>query len=566
MIPGRRRSRAGIPAVTWVLLGAIGAMMVYPVSLAALRVIGGAWTGPSTLLAGTNAASLAHVLWNTCVVVIGGAVLALLAGCALACVNERTDAGLGRFAELLPLAPLMVPPIAGVIGWAALLDPNAGLLNALIRTALAALGVTITDGPFNIYSFPGLIAMTGLSLVPYVYLVIAAALRRLDPAMEEASRVCGTPPLRTLIRVTLPAIAPAVAGAFLIALVAGIGLFSVPIVLGTAAKVDVISVYIFRLLDAYPPDLGGALVLAAFLSLVVQALLWAQRVIAPPGRQAAIGGRGTRAAPLTLGRWRAPARLLSILYLASTAVLPFAGLTVMSLQSFWTPTIDFGALSLGNYRDVLLDNATTRQALLNSFGLGAIVATLTMAIAAFVTLTGTSGDSRSKRIADRLMSLPATIPHTFIGISFLIAFSLPPFRLYGSVGILALAYMTMGLPFAARAAHATAGGIGRELAEASRVAGASEARTLWRVLLPLALPGLVAGWVIVFIHSAGELTASAFLSGPGNPVIGRVLMDFWVFGNFPQVAALAIIITAANVLCIAAMFALSRRSMRGAVG
>ena len=162
--------------------------------------------------------------------------------------------------------------------------------------------------------------------------------------------------------------------------------------------------------------------------------------------------------------------------------------------------------------------------------------------------------------------MPATIPHTFIGVSFLLAFSLPPFRLYGSVAILLLAYLAMGLPFAARAAGAAASGIGRELGEASRVAGASEARTLRRVLLPLALPGLAAGWVIVFIHTAGELTASAFLSGAGNPVIGRVLMDFWIFGNFPQVAALALVMTVVNTLCVGAMLALSRRSLRATIG
>ena len=77
---------------------------------------------------------------------------------------------------------------------------------------------------------------------------------------------------------------------------------------------------------------------------------------------------------------------------------------------------------------------------------------------------------------------------------------------------------------------------------------------------PLALPGLVAGWIMVFVHTVGEITASAFLSGTNNPVIGRVLLDFWTFGNFPQVAAMAMIITAISGSFIGLMLFVTRRS------
>jgi iron(III) transport system permease protein len=363
------------PLAFWALLAGIGLLIVYPLVLAIAQIAGDAWSAPGSLLAGTTPAGLAKVLWNTAVVVLSGSALALLAGAALACVSERTDASLGALGELLPLAPMVVPPIAGVIGWAVLLDPNAGLLNTALRAALASIGVVLRRGPFNIYSMAGLVGMTGLSLVPYVYLVVSAALRRLDPAIEEASRVCGAPPLPTLLKVTLPAIAPALVAAFLIALVAGIGLFSVPIVLGTAARVDVLSTTIYRLLDSYPPHTGAAVTLAAGLALLLQLLLWAQRLVAPDGRHAATGGRGVRAGRLQLGRWKHPARLLVLLYLGATAVLPVGGLILVSLQPFWTPAIRWGSLSLANYHDVILGNDTTRQALLTSLLLGAAVAT-----------------------------------------------------------------------------------------------------------------------------------------------------------------------------------------------
>ena len=174
--------------------------------------------------------------------------------------------------------------------------------------------------------------------------------------------------------------------------------------------------------------------------------------------------------------------------------------------------------------------------------------------------------STGRRFADGIMSLPATLPHTVIGVAFLLAFSVAPFRLYGTVAILLLAYVCIALPFAARAASSAASSIGHELGEASRVAGAGETKTLRRILFPLALPGLIAGWIIVFIHTVGEVTASALLAGTGNPAIGRILMELWTFGSFPQVAALALIMTAISAALVGVMLVVSRRTVSSAVG
>jgi iron(III) transport system permease protein len=123
----------------------------------------------------------------------------------------------------------------------------------------------------------------------------------------------------------------------------------------------------------------------------------------------------------------------------------------------------------------------------------------------------------------------------------------------------------MTLPYAARAASSATDTIGAELGEASRVNRASDLVTLRRILLPLALPGLVAGWIMVFVHTVGEITASAFLSGTHNPVIGRVLLDFWTFGNFPQVASLALVITAISAGFVGLLLFVTRRSHQATV-
>jgi iron(III) transport system permease protein len=234
---------------------------------------------------------------------------------------------------------------------------------------------------------------------------------------------------------------------------------------------------------------------------------------------------------------------------------------MVSLQGFWSPTIQWDKLTLANYQAILFQKGNTSQALFNSIGLGLGTATVGMLAAAVLMLYVHQRRGTGRRLVDLVTTLPATIPHTVIGVSMLIAFARPPISLYGSLAILLLAYLVQALPYAARSASAAVSDIGLELAEASRVFGASESRTFRRVLLPIALPGLAAGWTMLFILSAGEVTASALLSTTSNPVIGRVMLDVSNFGSYPQVCALAAVITVVNAIFVVAVLRLTRRGL-----
>lgn len=558
----RRAAGGGLHAVPpgiWAILFLLVLLLAYPLAIAILELVRSGAGAASDIRSAWADGSLAAIMLNTAGVVVAATLFALAVGLALAWVNERTDAGLPLLGELLPLAPLLMPPIAGVMGWCVLLDPRVGYLNFLLRAGLKGVGVDLASGPLNIYSATGLVCVTGLYLVPYAYLIVSAGLRRLDPSLEEASRIAGAGLARTLFRITLPAIAPAITAAALLSVIGALGLFSVPVVIGTGARIDVLSVYIFRLIQNFPPQTGFALVLAAGMVAVVQAVLILQRILVPGGRHAALGGRGLRRSLIALGRWRLPARIAACLYLLATAILPLIGLIVVSGQSFWTPRIDWHALSLEQYRFVLFENGPTSHALINSLGLAIAAATAVTLIASLVMIRTRFAAGPARYIANLVTTLPATIPHTVIGLAMLLAFSLPPFRLYGSTAILLLAYIVIALPYAGQTASTGANAIGRELGDASRVFGAGGARTFWRILFPLALPAAIAGWSIVFIHTAGELTASALLSGTGNPVVGRMLMDLWNYGSFPQVAALALVMTAINALFIGIILRVGRR-------
>jgi len=549
----------------WALLIFVAIVLIaYPLFTAIVYEFANIRAGAVELTTGNLSGVLPTVLLNTAIVVGGATAIAMVIGSALAWANERSDASLGFIGQLLPLAALIVPPVAGVIGWAVLLDPRAGLLNHLLQSMLGLLGIELDEGPLNIYTMSGLVIVTGLYTVPYVYLLVSAALQRIDPAVEEASRVSGVGPLRTMFKITFPAIKPALAASVLLGIISGISLFSVPAVLGAGARIDVISVFIFRLLSEFPARTGPALILALGMLVMVQVLLVVQHLLVKKGRNAAISGRGFRGTRVRLGAFRHLVLGIAGLYLVATAILPVMGLLLVSLQPFWTPTINWSTLTLDNFRFVLFENRQTVAALVNSMTLGFAVASVNMLLTGAVALHFARGGT-ARKIADAFTGLPATIPHTVIGVAFILAFSREPIRLYGTTAILFVAYMVMSLTYAARSAAAAADSIGPELAEASRVSKASDVWTLWRILLPLAMPGLIAGWIMVFVHTVGEVTASAFLSGTRNPVIGRVLLDFWTFGRFPQVAALALVIALISGLLVGLMLFVTRRAHRRTV-
>jgi len=489
---------------------------------------------------------------NTVVMVASSGAQALVVGGGLAWLNERTDARMAWTSSYLPLIPLLVPSLASVIGWVMLAAPQAGLLNVIARWALSAVGVEQASGPLNIYSWPGMVYVLVLYFVPYAFLLVSAALQNLDPRLEEASRVHGAGPFRTALRVTLPAVAPSIGAAAMLMVITGFAIFSVPIVIGTGAHIDTMAVRIYRLLFTYG-DINGtgvAIVLSLVLLAIVQCALFAQLALTSRGQHAVIAGKGSAGSCNRLGRWRWAAKSVVVMYVVLSTVLPILGLVLVSLQGFWSPHIAWERLGFANYRSILFTNSQAGVALGNTLLLAAATATVVIMVAAVFSTYYAQTTPRLRKWSELVMTVPGAIPHTVIAVGFIIVFSRGVLNLQGSLLLLGLAYLVISLPQGQRAASAAYDQVGRELSEASRVCGASLARTFLRVVFPLMTPSLIVGWVIVFVQVVGELTASAMLSGTTNPVAGFILLNLWENGSFPQVAALALVITAIDFVVV----------------
>ena len=549
------------PVAAWLLVAAVGALVLYPLARMLYGLLfGGSEFGTGGITAAYHDPALVSSLENTALLIATAGTGALVIGTALAWVNERTDARIGWLTDILPVVPLFMPPIAQAIGWVFLLAPTGGLLNGMWRSVLGS-SQAYGSGPLDIYSLGGVIFVTTIYLVPFAYLTVSAALQNVDPALEEASRVSGAGTLRTLRLVTVPSIRGALATAAVLIVFMTIALFSVPIIIGLEPHIDTLSTLIFRVIyQTAPPRLGEAVALSVFMFVTVQLAIVAEFLIQRRRRHSTISGRSNLGMRLNLGVWKWPVRVAMIFYLLIATVAPVLGLAFVSLQRFWSSIIAWDKLSFLNYTQLFTVQSSLREGLQNSLLLGVVTATALMVIAAVLTFFIHTSNPVAARIVNGVSGLPASLPHVVIGIAFLVTLGS---YIGGTLLILFLAYVVVLLPQATRSAGAAFSQVGRDLWDASSLCGASQLRTFVRILMPLMLAGLIAGWVIVFVQSFSEITASVYLSQTPNPVVGPVILDVWAnSGTFPQLAALTVIVTLIQATVVIGVLVLQRRRVR----
>ena len=505
-----------------------------------------------------SAPGLIIAVRNTFFIAVSTVAIAVPTGVFFAWLIERTDARWGPLSRLLPVIPLLLPPVALSIGWLFLADPRAGFLAHPVVQGIRALGLDIDPSYIGIQSWGGLIFLYVLWSVPHVYVVAAAAFSALDPSLEEAARICGKGRLKCFLDVSVPAIRHAVGSSALLCVISSIGLYSIPALLGTAARIDVLSVYIYRLIHySYPPKTGQAVVLGFVVIIVIGSVWLLQRRIASMTGHAEIGGMGIRPNRLVLGGWRWPARVLLLLYVALTSVLPLLALLIVSLQLYWKPQIVWSELSTANFFEFASD-PTSRAAIVNSSILAVGTSTTVVLVAGLLAIFARHVGGIGEKWLGVLTKVPSATPHIIFAVGVLIAFGFAPFFLSGTWFIMFLAYLAVFLPSASIAAESAVQQVGNQLTEAARVFGSRPGRTFRRIQLPLIMPGLAAGWALIFALVVGELNSAAILSGPRNPVIGYLILSLFDNGTYSQLAAIGTIIGIVSAVTVSAALLFAR--------
>jgi iron(III) transport system permease protein len=551
LAPAQARPRPVAPAAwLWsgLLLGLLGFLVLYPVAM----LLTGALTGGDPVAEGTHWAdvSLRHftavlgnenvleALGNSMIACAGGTAVAVLIGLSFAWITVRTDTPCKGLIAAAGMLPLFVPPLVGGVAWAILGSPKTGLIN--IIAAKSGL-----DFRINLYSMPGIIFVFGMYYAPYVYMFTASALKNMDPSLEEAAEMSGATTLRTMATVTFPLILPAIVSGMLLSFIVMLGIYGIPAVLGTPAKIPVLTTYIYLLTAWSPPLYSTAAAVAVLLMIVTGALVWLQnRVIA--GRNfTTVAGKAFRPRPLRLGPWRFLTLGLALVYLFVVVVLPSLALIVAAFRKFLfvrdvASLFDLSQYSLIHF-DRLLSNPQTIDALVNTLKVGVTTAVIGGVLSFAIGYTVVRTRAPGRRLIDMVATVPVAIPGLVIGVAYLWAWIGLPGGLYGTIWILALAFVARFIPDTVKALSTSLMQIHKELEEAAFLCGRSLPSTIRTIVLPLARPGVVAAMTLLFILSTRELGSSLFLYSTGSMVMSVQLLNYYEGGNMSITAAYSLI-------------------------
>ena len=536
-----RPFRLGVRAEVWIpsvlLIGALG----YPLFLILTSAfnVGDPEQFPAREYGFGNFVKLAgHLdwLWNTLIVAGGGTALGISVGVSLAWIIHRTTMPGRRWFDLLIAIPYPLGPLVGALAWSQLGAPRDGLINRAF-TAVTGIQAPLID----IYTPLGIIFTEAVFEAPVAVLIIGAAMQRMDPALEECSTIFGSGKLRTAWKVTLPLMMPAILSAALFMFTSMIGSFAIPTILGTSSRFYVSTNAMYVLLQGYPPNYPLAAALGLVLIVITGVAVWlVQRVLR--GRSyAVISGKNYRPRQVDMGWLTWVLLAYATIYVMLSLVLPMGTLLLASFQSSNAIGFDFASWTLRNYKYVMFDFPTTRQAIVNSLILGVGTGTLGVTFATFIAIATHRSKNGGGQMLEQLTMLPQAFPRLIFAVGFLWMILALPINLYGTLLAVLLAYVIVFLPLAYRGMSGVVVQIDKALEEAARVSGASPMRVLRTVILPLLRPGLIATWALLFMVSVREISASLFLSGTNTQVLGPAIFSFWDSGGMPRVSALAVV-------------------------
>jgi iron(III) transport system permease protein len=474
-------------------------------------------------------------MWNTLVLSVWVGVASVAIGAPLAWLTARTDVpGTGLIRSLV-LASFVTPPFLGAFAWVMLAGPNAGLLNVLWRDATGA------DGPLvNIFTMPGLIFVVTMYTFPYVYIMIANTLALIASDLEEAAAILGAGRFAVARTVTLPMVAPALVSGFILAVLQALALFGSPAILALPAGFHTITTQIWSLFQ-YPPKIEQAAAVSMPLLLATALLLLVQKRLLGRRGYAAVGGKGAQRRTIPLGVWRYPALLACLLVMAGAIFLPYGILARAAFARAWAQPLTWSNLTLGNFTFTFFEYSATQAAIVNTLQLGVATATLGAVLVALLSYVTNRRLVLGHQLVAFLALAPIVIPGVVLAVALFIAYTRPPFVLYGTLAILFVAYLTKEMPVGYAQSDATFRGIPPELEDAGRILGAGRLRILRDVTAPLARSGIIAAWCFIFIGVVRELSASIILFTPATKVMSVVIFDLKEEGQFGAIAVLGIV-------------------------
>ena len=436
----------------------------------------------------------------------------------------RTKMPFKRLIGVLCIVPLMIPTFISSFAFI-LMFGRTGWLNQI----LSSVGLPIVEihTPFGI----GLVQV--LFFFPYALLPMIAIFKAMDHSLEEASYLLGARRIFSFFTVTMPLAAPGIWAGALLVFIVSIEDFGTPMILSPRGY-PLLIVEAYREMVGYF-NWGGAAVIAVLLVLLSACLLLFQRWILRNNQSRLITGK-----PSDQKLVSDPFTCWGLLFYSLIVLaIPLMAIYSTALQSFatsWGAEMLPTGFTLQNYQYVI---ERSTGAIINSFILGGAALFISIIIASIIPYLV---QRRNRTFLDYLGFLPLALPGTALAIALILTFNTPPIQITGTAFLLIMAYVIRRMPYALRSTSASIRAISPDIEGAALVHGAPKFFALWTVTLPLMIPGIVAGGMMVFLTSIREISATIMLAPEDWKPMSLAIFEGLLRGEFYTSSAISIIL------------------------
>ena len=476
-----------------------------------------------------------NALRNTLITATLSMIFGVMIAFPLAWLVGRTDLYGRKFFRTLFVMTYMVPPYVGAMAWLRLLNPRVGTMNVFLKDLLG-----LAENPFNIYTIGGLVWVLTTFYYPYAFITISRAMEKMDPSLEEASKISGASPLKTVLTVTFPIMLPSIVAAGLLVFVSAASCYGIPSIIGAPGQIDTVTTRIIDYVYVGSAEgLTDATTLAVSLMVIANLVLYVSTFICGNKQYITVSGKSTRPNIVELGKWRWPLTILVTLFALIVVVIPFA---TVAMTSF---TKNLGkALSATNFTTRYWNILLTRKGILdtakNSLISASVAATAGIIISCVMAWLLTRTRAKGRHIPDFLITLGSGTPSVVIALALIMTMSGRfGINIYNTLTIMIVAYMVKYLLMGMRTVVSAMTQIHPSLEEAALISGAEWQRGFKDVTLPLIAPSVVAGWFLIFMPSFYELTMSTLLYSTDTKTIGYELFTYQTYHSQQTASAIA---------------------------
>lgn len=478
-----------------------------------------------------------EALWNSVYISLLSVLVSALIGIPLAIIFNRYDFPGRSLFSTAAIMPIVLPSLVGVMAFMFLYGESGLLPNALKDL------FGLEKVPFKIGGISGILVVHAYTMYVYFYMTVSSAINKIDPSLEEAAYNLGANKFKVFWRVTFPLLTPAIVAASLLVFMISMASFSAPFLLAGGYRVLSLQIYFSKING----DMEVAATQSVILSVVSIAFLlfmrWYQNRKDYRMASKGIGAHRSEVKNPVMKWVLVISGIIGVMIL----LLPHFTILLLSLvpDGTWTWQTYPSVFNVENYR-LLFQDPNIFQPLKNSLLLSLIATAGNLVFGVLTSYVLVKRKFFGKGFVDILVMIPWALPATVIGMNLIFAFNEPSIFTFGNIlvgtfWILPLAYFIRHIPLVVRSTNAVLEQLDDSIEEASRSLGAKWFYTFRKVILPLIMPGVLAGTLLAFVESVGEFPTSVLLYTISNRPISIEIMNQLRMFNMGQAAAYGMI-------------------------